>query len=207
VAAGIDADLLVLLTDVDGLYTSDPRTDPDARRIDVLDAETPRLEGISSGGTGGMSSKLEAARLASRSGVTAVIASGATPGVLRRLLSNEALGTCVPPAERRAVRRQRIAVAPHTGALVANDGALSALEGGRASLLPIGVVAVEGDFREGDVVEIRDTSGRVRGRGLVNYDARACRALLGRHSEDIEEALGWRGYDALITRDNLVVGS
>ncbi|MGZ6076723.1 MAG: glutamate 5-kinase [Myxococcaceae bacterium] len=207
VAVGVDADLLVLLTDVDGLYTADPRTDPDAQRIDVLDAETPRLAGVSAGGTGGMTSKLEAARLASRGGVSVVIASGATPNVLRRLLSDEPLGTCVPPAERRAVRRQRIALAPHAGALVANDGALSALEGGRASLLPIGVLDVEGDFREGDVVEIRDGSGRVRGRGLVNYDARACRALLGRHSEDIEDVLGWRGYDALVTRDNLVLGT
>ncbi|MGZ6081416.1 MAG: glutamate 5-kinase [Myxococcaceae bacterium] len=207
VAVGVDADLLVLLTDVDGLYTADPRTDPEAQRIDVLDAETPRLAGVSAGGTGGMTSKLEAARLASRGGVSVVIASGATPNVLRRLLSDEPIGTCVPPAERRAVRRQRIALAPHAGALVANDGALAALEGGRASLLPIGVLAVEGDFREGDVVEIRDGSGRVRGRGLVNYDARACRALLGRHSEDIEDVLGWRGYDALVTRDNLVLGS
>ncbi len=207
VAIGVDADLLVLLTDVDGLYTADPRTDPDARRIDVLDAETPHLAGVSAGGTGGMSSKLEAARLASRAGVTVVIASGAAPNVLRRLLSDERVGTCVPPAERRAVRRQRIALAPHAGALVANDGALSALEGGRASLLPIGVMAVEGDFREGDVVEIRDGSGRVRGRGLANYDARACRALVGRHSEEIEDVLGWRGYDALVTRDNLVLGS
>ncbi|MGZ3445821.1 MAG: glutamate 5-kinase [Myxococcaceae bacterium] len=207
VAVGVDADLLVLLTDVDGLYTADPRTDPDAQRIDVLDAETPRLAGVSAGGTGGMTSKLEAARLASRGGVSVVIASGATPNVLRRLLSDEPIGTCVPPAERRAVRRQRIALAPHAGALVANDGALSALEGGRASLLPIGVLDVEGDFREGDVVEIRDGSGRVRGRGLVNYDARACRALLGRHSEEIEDVLGWRGYDALVTRDNLVLGT
>ena len=207
VAVGVDADLLVLLTDVDGLYTADPRTEPAARRIDVLDAENPQLAGVSAGGTGGMSSKLEAARLASRSGVTVVIASGAEPNVLRRLLSGEAVGTCIPPAERRAVRRQRIALAPHSGALVANDGALAALEGGRASLLPIGVVGVEGEFREGDVVEIRDGSGRVRGRGLANYDARACRALLGRHSEEIEDVLGWRGYDALVTRDNLVLGS
>jgi glutamate 5-kinase len=203
----VDADLLVLLTDVEGLYTADPRTDPGARRIGVLDAETPRLDGVSPGGTGGMTSKLEAARLASRSGVTTVIAPGALPGVLSRLLAGEDVGTCIPPAERRAVRRQRIAVAPRSGALVANDGALAALEGGRASLLPIGVVGVEGDFREGDVVEIRDGSGRVRGRGLANYDARACRALLGRHSEEIEDVLGWRGYDALVTRDNLVLGS
>ena len=207
VAIGVDADLLVLLTDVDGLYSADPRTVPGARRIEVLDTETPNLGASSTGGTGGMSSKLEAARLASRTGVTVVIASGGTPGVLRRLLAGEALGTCIPPVERRGVRRQRIAVAPHSGALVANDGALAALEGGRASLLPIGVVAVEGEFREGDVVEIRDGSGRVRGRGLANYDARACRALLGRHSDDIEDVLGWRGYDALVTRDNLVLGS
>jgi glutamate 5-kinase len=207
VAIGVDADLLVLLTDVDGLYTSDPRTDPDARRIDVLDAESPRLDGMSAGGTGGMSSKLDAARLASRAGVTTVIASGAVPDVLRRLLAGEAVGTCLPPEERRAVRRQRIAVAPRAGALVANDGALAALEGGRASLLPIGVVGVEGEFREGEVVEIRDGSGRVRGRGLANYDSLACRALLGRHSEEIEDVLGWRGYDALVTRDNLVLGS
>ncbi len=207
VAIGVDADLLVLLTDVDGLYTADPRTDHAARRIDVLDAETPRLGGVSAGGTGGMASKLEAARLASRAGVTTVVASGAAPGVLRRLLSGDTVGTCIPPAERRAVRRQRIALAPQSGALVVNDGAVAALEGGRASLLPIGVLAVEGEFREGDVVEIRDGSGRVRGRGLVNYDARACRALLGRHSEEIEDVLGWRGYDALVTRDNLVLGS
>jgi glutamate 5-kinase len=207
VAIGVDADLLVLLTDVDGLYTADPRTDPEARRIDVLDAETPRLEGVSAGGTGGMTSKLEAARLASRSGVTTVIAPGTVPGVLRRLLAGEPVGTCIPAAERRAVRLQRIALAPHAGALVANDGALAALEGGRASLLPVGVVAVEGEFREGDVVEIRDGSGRVRGRGLANYEARACRALAGRHSEEIEDVLGWRGYDALVTRDNLVLGS
>jgi glutamate 5-kinase len=207
VAIGVDADLLILLTDVDGLYTADPRSDPDARRIDVLDAETPRLEGVSASGTGGMSSKLEAARLASRSGITTVIAPGTVPGVLRRLLAGEPLGTCIPASERRGVRRQRIALSPHAGALVVNDGALAALEGGRASLLPVGVVAVEGEFREGDVVEIRDGSGRVRGRGLANYDARACRALAGRHSEEIEDVLGWRGYDALVTRDNLVLGS
>ena len=206
VAIGVDADLLVLLTDVDGLHTADPRADPGAQRIDVLDAETPQLGEASAGGTGGMASKLEAARLASLAGVTVVIASGATPGVLQRLLSGESIGTCVPPAGRRGVRRHRIALSPHAGALVVNEGALAALEAGRASLLPIGVIAVEGDFREGDVVEIRDGSGRVRGRGLVNYDAGECQALLGRHSEEIEDVLGWRGYDALVTRDNLVLG-
>ena len=87
-----------------------------------------------------------------------------------------------------------------------NDGAVHALAERKASLLPIGVTSVEGEFVRGDVVEIRDGSGRVHGRGLVNYDAAACRALAGRHSAEIDTILGWRGYDALITRDNLVLG-
>jgi glutamate 5-kinase len=207
VAVGIDADLLVLLTDVDGLYTADPRSDPEARRLETLEVEPEQLAGKSPGGTGGMASKLEAARLATRAGIPTVIAAGAEPSVLRRLLAGEPLGTLVPALDRRGARRQRIALAPHAGALVANGGALVALEAGQASLLPIGVVDVEGDFREGEVVEIRDGSGRVWGRGLVNYDARACRALAGRHSDEIEDVLGWRGYDALVTRDNLVMGT
>ena len=95
----------------------------------------------------------------------------------------------------------------HRGALVVNDGALRALNGSKASLLPIGVVAVDGTFEQGDVVEVRDGSGRVHGRGVVNYPAEACRRLAGRHSDDIDAILGWRGYDALITRDNLVMGA
>lgn len=207
VAVSVDADLLVLLTDVDGLYTGDPRTDPGARRLEVLDAESPSFGAVSPGGTGGMASKVEAARFAARAGITTVIASGSTPDVLPRLLGGESLGTMVPAVERRGERRQRIAHAPQAGALVINDGALVALEAGRASLLPIGVLQVEGAFTAGEVVELRDGSGRVRGRGLVNYDAAACRALAGRHSEDIEEVLGWRGYDAVVTRDNLLMGS
>jgi len=90
---------------------------------------------------------------------------------------------------------------------VVNEGALRALLERKASLLPIGVVGVEGTFEEGDVVEVRDASGRVRGRGLVNYAAEACLKLAGRQSEEIEAILGFRGYDALITRDNLVMGA
>src|SRR5947208_362411 len=93
------------------------------------------------------------------------------------------------------------------GALVVNEGALRALGDSKASLLPIGVVSVDGTFDKGDVVEIRDGSGRVHGRGLVNYPSDACRRLAGRHSDDIDAILGWRGYDALITRDNLVMGA
>lgn len=210
VAVAVDADLLVLLTDVDGLYSANPRIDPEAHRLadldEIDDALLKRSVGTSQGGTGGMHSKLEAARFATDGGVIAVIASGRSPGVMSRALAGEDVGTVVWPASVRKARERHIAVgARPQGALVVNAGAIAALTGAKASLLPIGVTGVEGRFERGDVVEVRDGSGRVHGRGLVNYDAAACRALIGRHSSEIERILGYRGYDALITRDNLVL--
>ena len=155
-----------------------------------------------------MASKLEAAQLATSEGTAVLIAGGAEARVIERALAGEDIGTLIAVASRRPARIRHIAVgARQRGALVVNDGALRALMGEKASLLPIGVVGVEGTFDKGDVVEIRDGSGRVHGRGLVNYPADACRKLAGRHSEDIDAVLGWRGYDALITRDNLVMGA
>jgi glutamate 5-kinase len=211
VAVSLDADLLVLLTNVGGLYTANPRKDPTATRIPELaaidEAVLGHADGGSEGGTGGMSSKLAAARLASLEGTAVLIAPGGEPRVIERALAAEDVGTLVAASTRRPARIRHIAVgARHRGALVVNEGALRALAG-EASLLPIGVVAVEGSFEKGDVVEIRDGSGRVHGRGLVNYPADACRRLAGRHSDDIDAILGWRGYDALITRDNLVMGA
>lgn len=212
VAVSLDADLLVLLTNVGGLFTANPRTDPAAVRLAELatidDAALARASGDSSGGTGGMESKLLAARLASSEGTAVLIAGGGEPRIIERAMSGEDVGTLVGAVERRPARIRHIAVAArHRGALVVNEGALRALGDAKASLLPIGVVAVDGNFEEGDVVEIRDGSGRVHGRGLVNYPSDACRALAGRHSDDIDAILGWRGYDALITRDNLVMGA
>ena len=212
VAVSLDADLLVLLTNVGGLYTANPRVDPTATRIgelsDIDEAARARADGASAGGTGGMASKLEAARLAAAEGTAVLIAGGSDTRVIERALAGEDLGTLIAVAARRPARIRHIAVgASHRGALVVNDGALRALMAKKASLLPIGVVGVEGTFDKGDVVEIRDGSGRVHGRGLVNYAADACRKLAGRHSEEIDTLLGWRGYDALITRDNLVMGA
>jgi len=212
VAVALDADLLVLLTNVGGLYTANPKADPAATRIPELDgvddAALARASGGSAGGTGGMASKLLAARLAVAEGTPVLVAGGGEPRVLERALAGEDVGTLVAVAERRPARIRHIAVgARHRGALVVNDGALRALTVQKASLLPIGVVGVEGSFEKGDVVEIRDGSGRVHGRGLVNYPAEACRKLAGRHSDEIDAVLGWRGYDALITRDNLVMGA
>lgn len=209
VAAAIDADLLLLLTDVDGLYTANPRTDPSARRIpelDVIDdAVLGRAVGGSAGGTGGMRSKLEAARLASEAGVDVLILDGHTAGGVERALAGEDLGTFIASPERRNRKRRRIAHERCEGALVLNDGAIKALGQGKASLLPIGVLAVEGEFATGALVELRDASGLALGSGLVNYDSASCRKLAGQHSREIDRILGWRGYDALVTRDNLVL--
>jgi glutamate 5-kinase len=212
VAVSLDADLLVLLTNVSGLYTANPKKDPTASRIPELavidEAAMARASGSSTGGLGGMASKLEAAALAADEGTTVLIAGGGEPRVLERALAGEDLGTLIPAPERRGARLRHIAVgARHRGALIVNDGALRALNDGKASLLPIGVVSVDGNFEQGDVVEVRDGSGRVHGRGVVNYPSEACRKLVGRHSDDIDAILGFRGYDALITRDNLVMGA
>jgi glutamate 5-kinase len=212
VAVSLDADLLVLLTNVAGLYTANPKHDPSATRIPELsvvdEAALARASGGSAGGSGGMASKLEAAALATAEGTTVLIAGGAETRVLERALSGEDLGTLIPAPERRRARIRHIAVgARHRGALIVNDGAIRALNDTKASLLPVGVVSVDGNFEQGDVVEVRDGSGRVHGRGVVNYPAEACRKLAGRHSDDIDAILGWRGYDALITRDNLVMGA
>ncbi len=212
VAVCLDTDVLILLTNVDGLYTGNPMTDPSATRVPELSAvdddALARTAGGSTGGTGGMSSKLEAARLATAEGTTVVIANGGEPNIVERVLAGEDLGTFIPAAESRPARVRHIAVsARHQGALIVNDGALRALSGNKASLLPIGVTGVDGAFEKGDVVEIRDGSGRVHGRGLANYDADACRKLAGKHSDEIDAILGFRGYDALVTRDNLVMGA
>jgi glutamate 5-kinase len=212
VAVCLDADLLLLLTNVDGLYTASPTLDPAATRVRVLaaidDEALAMAAGLSNGGTGGMASKLEAARLAVAEGTTVVIASGSEPAVIERILAGEDLGTLIPAAEKRRARWRHIAISARAqGGLVVNAGALEALGEKKASLLPIGVTAVEGRFEKGDVVEIRDGSGRVHGRGLVNYDAEACRKLAGHRSDEIDRLLGYRSYDALITRDNLVLGA
>jgi glutamate 5-kinase len=212
VAVALDADLLLMLSNVDGLYTANPALDPQAQRVAELSSvdeqALARATGTSSGGTGGMASKLEAARLATAEGTAVVIANGGMPNVLDRILAGDDVGTLIAPGEWHGARWRHIAVSGRKqGALVVNQGALRALLQGKASLLPVGVVAVEGGFDKGELVEIRDGSGRVHGRGLVNYDADACRKLAGRHSDEIDTILGYRGYDALITRDNLVMGA
>ncbi len=211
VARNINADLLVLLTNVPALYNKNPAVHDDAERIDHLVGVQPEVlefarTGVSHGGSGGMSSKLHAAKLVSDAGAHTVIASGDAPLVLSRILDGECIGTHISPPVQRKHRHRFITSSVHCGALVVNAGALDAMSNRKASLLPIGLMAVEGDFKHGDVVEIRDEQGRVHGRGLVNYGAQECRQLCGRHSSDIDKILGWRGYNAIITRVNVVLG-
>lgn len=211
VAGALGADLLVILTDVGGVYTSNPSHDADAAKISQLEkideALIARCSGGSSGGTGGMASKLDAAAIAITKGVDVVIASGMEPGTIANITSGGEIGTWVVTPSPASGRRRRIVLGGEAdGAFVVNDGAIEALEHHKASLLPVGVLSVEGEFSKGSLVELRDRQGRVRGRGLTNYDGEACRRIAGLQSEEIAARLGWKGYDALITRDNLAMG-
>ena len=212
VAHLIEADLLVLLTDVDGLYQGDPRRDPRARRLATVEAVTediyrlvyddaPRVS------VGGMTTKLQAAQKASASGIGMVIASGRQPDTLRRLLRGEDVGTWFQPREDRLAARKRwIAFAvPPQGRLTVDAGAKKALTERGKSLLPSGLVDVEGDFSAGAVVTLAERGGAEFARGLANYDAEEIRRIRGVKTGDIEQVLGYKGFDEVIHRDNLVV--
>ena len=213
VASLVDAELLVLLTDVDGLYTADPSVSPDARKLDTVEAVTDDLLGLvwdrsEQVSIGGMATKLAAAQKATGSGIPMVIASGREEGVLARVLSGETVGTYFAPrGDRLAARKRWIAFAvPPQGRLTVDAGALRALRDEGRSLLPSGVVSVEGDFAAGEVVAVvGQADGRELGRGLVNFDADELRKIRGVKTREIEERLGYRSADEVIHRDNLVV--
>ena len=212
VASLIEADLLVLLTDVDGLYTADPARDPSARRLETVEAVTDEVHRLvwdrtGTASVGGMATKLQAAQKAAAAGVPMIIGSGREAGVLQRILAGEPVGTYFAPrADRLAARKRWIAfAAPPQGRLTVDGGARRALTLQGRSLLPSGVVAVEGDFAAGDIVALLDGDGREFARGLVNYDAGELRRLRGAQTREIEERLGYRGFDEVIHRDNLVL--
>ena len=213
VASLIDADLLVLLTDVDGLYTDDPTVNARARKLETVEAVTDeiarlardRTDGVS---VGGMATKLQAARKAAAAGVPMIIARGDAPGVLRRVLAGEPLGTYfAPKAARLTARKRWIAFAvPPQGKLIVDAGALAALTQHGKSLLPSGILEVEGDFASGEVVALlAGAAGREFARGVVNFDADEVRKIRGAKTAEIEGRLGYRSFDEVIHRDNLVI--
>jgi glutamate 5-kinase len=212
VAHLIDADVLILLTDVDGLYTGDPLRDPTARRLETVEAITGDIQRLvydAAGrvSVGGMSTKLEAAQKANASGIPMVIASGREAGTLGRLLRDEPVGTYFQPRDDRLAARKRwIAFAvPREGRLMVDAGARKALTEGGKSLLPSGLVSVEGEFAAGAAVALAEPDGREFARGLVNYDADELRKIRGVKTKDIERTLGYKGLDEVVHRDNLVV--
>ena len=212
VATLVGADLLVILTDLDGLYTADPRRDPNASLITRVPRRSADVSfwAADSGtglGTGGMVTKMEAARRAAASGIPTIIANGLVEGILARILRGEAVGTLVQASSSRMRSRKRwlaFATQPR-GRIVVDIGAKEALIRGGKSLLPSGVVSASGGFEGGEVVSLCDPAGEEFARGVANYDAEQVDQIKGLKSSQIEGALGSKPFDEVVHRDNLVI--
>jgi glutamate 5-kinase len=214
VAQMTSADMLVLLSDIDGLYTSDPRKDPNARHIPLVCEIGPDIEAMAGEAppgysSGGMVTKLAAARIAMNAGCRMLIARGkgmdSAGGPLAAIEAGSRATLFLPQGEPRSARKTWIAGAVNpSGAVIVDDGAARALRRG-TSLLPAGLVAVEGVFERGDAVIIRKRSGAEVGRGLSAYSSADIRRIAGHKSGEIAEILGYRGRDEIIHRDDLVV--
>ena len=210
VAQMIDADQLILLSDIDGLYTADPRTDPDAKHIPVVETLTAEIDEMGGApppgySSGGMRTKLVAAHIATESGCAMAIALGKRPHPLTALRDGARCTWFLPCTDSRSSKKRWIAggLTP-MGDIVIDDGALRALSQG-SSLLPAGVVTVSGEFSRGDLVRVINRDGTEIGRGLSAYPIDEARRLVGHRSDEFEEILGWEGHDELIHRDNLVL--
>ena len=210
VAAMISADTLVLLSDIDGLYTADPCTDPEAQPVPEVRQITPRIEAMAGRprpgfGTGGMVTKLMAAKRCMAAGCRMVIADGRAMRPLARIESGARCTWFLPGASPTSARKRWIAgTLRPAGTVVVDAGALAALTRGK-SLLPAGVVAVEGGFDRGDAVVIAGPDGREVARGLSAYSAVDARRVMGHKTGEIEALLGYRGRDEMIHRDDLVL--
>ena len=211
VASELDADLLIILSDIDGLFDANPKDNPDAKLIkevpEVSDEILSLAQGVSSGGRGGMATKLEAARLVTRFGGKVLIANGKIPYVIKKIFSGEDLGTMfLPQGEFLSDKKRWIGYATNIiGKIVVNNGAKKALIEKRKSLLPIGVLKVINKFDKGDVISILDENEKEFARGIVNYNSSACKKVIGCHPDNILEILGFKNYDAIITRDNITI--
>ncbi len=212
VANLVEADVLIILTDQRGLYTADPRKDPAAEFVHQARAGDPALEAMAGGagssiGRGGMLTKILAAKRAAGSGASTVIAWGREPNALLRLVAGESIGTLlVAPTQKQQARKQWIA--DHLqlrGAVTVDAGAVAKLRDEGKSLLPIGMVAVEGDFSRGEVIAVRDPAGTEIARGLANYASAEARLLCRRASADIQKLLGYAAEPEMVHRDNLIV--
>ena len=211
VASELDADLLLILSDVDGLYDKNPKENPDAKIIPVVKEVTDEILELgtdaSDGGRGGMRTKLMAARMVTRFGGKVLIANGKIPYVIKKVFEGEELGTMfLPQTEGLSDKKRWIGYATNIiGKIKVNHGAKKALVEKEKSLLPIGVIDVIHEFDKGDVISIIDENDHEFARGMVNYDSESCRKVIGCHSDDIIKVLGFKNYDAIITRDNITI--
>ena len=208
----IEADLFICLTDVDGLYTGNPHEDPGARPVYTVAKVDKKVEAMAGHvvgalGTGGMQSKIQAARMVSARGGSSFIGSGRTEGILQQLLACEPVGTFfLPQAEKMQSRKHWIAyVLRPQGYLVLDQGACKAVVQGGKSLLPSGIIEVRGNFRVGAAVQCLDDKGNAIATGLSNYGANDLDRIKGLKTGDIEKTLGYKDSDEVIHRDNLVI--
>ena len=212
VATIVDADLLIILSDIEGVFTANPQNDPTAQLIEEITDITPEIEELAGGagsklGTGGMYTKIQAAKIAVNAGVTMVIASGALEGVVRNILSGENIGTIFPAKEQHLqVRKSWLAFgAMIKGELVVDEGCEKALITEGSSLLSVGIVEVKGTFDRGNSVRILSKQGREIARGLANYNSEEINKICGKNTNNISKILGSKLYDEVIHRDNMVI--
>lgn len=207
----VESDLLVILTDIDGLYNKDPKINKDAELIPVVDDidrfvfSAGRTSGIY--GTGGMQTKLEAAKKAAHFGVPTIVANGREKNILKKIFSGEDIGTLFLPMEERLTSRKHwlaFSTRP-AGSLILDDGAMNALLKKGKSLLSSGITGIEGNFDSGDAVSCVSPNGREIARGIVNYSSEEIKRIKGLKTSEIEKVLGYKYFDEVIHRDNLVI--
>ena len=213
VASIVDADLVIILSDVDGLYTANPQTHPDAKLVSRVEEITPEIEASAGGagssvGTGGMFTKIQAAKNATTSGINLVIASGSEKEAISRILEGEEVGTLFVSKENRLQFRKRwLAFGSRImGRVIVDSGCEQAIKkAGGCSILPVGIAAVEGDFEAGNTVSVVTAGGREIARGLSHYSSDELKKIAGCQTAEIEERLGHKAFDEVIHRDDLVI--
>lgn len=213
VAGIVDADLLIILSDVDGLYTANPQKDPEAKLVSEVTDITPEIEQSagdagSNVGTGGMFTKIQAAKVATSSGINMVIASGEEKDAIRRILEGEQIGTLFVSRENRLQFRKRWLAfgARIAGKIVIDDGCAKAVrKAGACSILPAGIAQVEGNFEAGNTISVVEKNGHELARGLTNYSSEELIKIKGANTAEIETLIGHKHFDEVIHRDDLVI--
>lgn len=206
-----DADMLLLLTDQEGLYSADPRTNPDAELVRVVDNIDDKIRALGGGsvsglGTGGMATKIQAAEIAVSAGISVNIASGSKPETIEAALGGRPMGTLFTASKSPLERRKRwLFGAPPAGDIFVDAGAANALKDGKASLLPKGIQKIAGAFSRGEVVRILSPSGAEIARGMTRYNSEALTLIAGRHSADIQDILGYAYGHVAVHRDDLIL--